>query len=146
MSGGDPGYDETAKMLAETAMGLALDKDAQATCDGLALRAAPGTEADTLAYLRERELVSAAYLERILPITLQDGRSVDAVIYVIDPDHVQYCGGLGLEDQAQIIAQAVGGRGPNTEYLFNTADHLEKMGIEDTELRWLRARVANLTE
>jgi short subunit dehydrogenase-like uncharacterized protein len=28
VSGGDPGYDETAKMLAETAMGLALDKDA----------------------------------------------------------------------------------------------------------------------
>lgn len=27
VSGGDPGYDETAKMLAETAMGLALDKD-----------------------------------------------------------------------------------------------------------------------
>lgn len=27
VSGGDPGYDETAKMLAETAMGLALDQD-----------------------------------------------------------------------------------------------------------------------
>lgn len=28
VSGGDPGYDETAKMLAETALGLALDRDA----------------------------------------------------------------------------------------------------------------------
>ena len=43
-----------------------------------------------------------------------------ALAYVISRDHVQYCGGLELERQAQIIAHAVGGRGPNTDYLFNT--------------------------
>ncbi len=84
-----------------------------------------------MAALRERELISSAYLERELEILLHDGRRVNAVTYVIDPpDHVQYCS-LGLEEQAQIIATAVGGRGPNTEYLYNTADHLEELGIED---------------
>ena len=123
---------------------LALDEDPAACCDGLALRAAPGTEADTLAYLRERELISSAYLETWHPVVLSDGRQVEAVVYVIDASHVQYCGGLPLEEQAQIIARAVGGRGPNTEYLHNTWAHLRQMGIEDAELAWLDARVRAL--
>jgi cation transport protein ChaC len=61
--------------------------------------------------------------------------------YVIDPDHVQYCGGLALEEQAQIIAQAVGGRGPNRDYLWSTAVHLAELGIGDGDLDWLARRV-----
>jgi cation transport protein ChaC len=121
---------------------LALDAAAAAVCNGVALRVAPGTEDATLDYLRERELVSSAYLERMLNITLAGGQNVTAVTYVIDPDHVQYCGGLALEEQAQIIAHAVGGRGPNCEYLFNTADHLHTLGVADPDLDWLSRRVA----
>jgi glutathione-specific gamma-glutamylcyclotransferase len=58
---------------------------------------------------------------------------------------VQYCGGLSLETQAEIIAKAVGGRGPNTEYLFNTADHLSEIGLADADLDWLTGRVKALT-
>ncbi len=123
---------------------LALDVDAGAECDGLALRAAPGSEAATLEYLRERELISAAYVETILPLNLSDGRNVSSVAYVIDPDHDQYCGGLPFEDQARIIAEAVGGRGPNHEYLTNTVAHLVELGIEDADLARLSARVAAL--
>ena len=122
---------------------LALDEAAGAACLGVALRVASGAEPETLAYLRERELVSAAYLEKNLRVDLTDGRRVDAVTYVIDRDHDQYCT-LSLEQQAQIIALAVGGRGPNTEYLWNTASHLSQLGIEDADLDWLSARVRNL--
>lgn len=100
---------------------LALDAAIGAVCDGVALRVEPGTEADTLTYLRERELISSAYLEKNLHVDLLNGARVEAVTYVIDPEHVQYCGGLPLEEQAQIIAHAHGGRGPNSEYLYNTA-------------------------
>lgn len=123
---------------------LALDAMEGARCHGVALSVAAGEEDQTLAYLRDRELVSAAYLERRLDIELADGRVVKAVTYVIDPDHVQYCGGLDLEEQARIIAGAVGGRGPNTEYLYNTAAHLHELGIRDAELDWLAARVRHL--
>ena len=58
--------------------------------------------------------------------------------------HAQYCGGLPLEEQAQIIAHAVGGRGANTEYLFNTARHLAELGIPDAELQWLSDRVKEI--
>lgn len=128
----------------EPGLVLALDVHPGSVCDGLALRAEPGTEAETLAYLRERELISSAYIERIVPLDLRDGRRVEAVAYVIDAEHVQYCGGLPLEEQAQIIAHAVGGRGPNTEYLYNTAAHLDALGIPDPELHWLVERVRHL--
>jgi cation transport protein ChaC len=120
---------------------LALDKAAGAVCDGVAFRVQPGAEAATLAALRERELISSAYLERWLPLRLADGQELLALVYVIDPHHDQYCGGLPLEDQAQIIAHAVGGRGPNRDYLFATADHLAELGIADADLTWLAARV-----
>lgn len=123
---------------------LALDEHPDAACEGLALRVTPGHEAKTLDYLRERELISSAYVEKELLIHLSDGRDVTAVVYVIDEAHVQYCGGLPLEEQAQIIARAVGGRGPNTEYLFNTATHLAEVGLHDPALEWLHDRVKAL--
>jgi cation transport protein ChaC len=123
---------------------LALDRVPDARCQGVALGVAPHRQDAVLAYLRERELVSSAYLERMLEIDLADGRRVTAVTYVVDPDHVQYCGGLALEEQARIIARAVGGRGPNTEYLYNTAEHLGALGIHDPDLDWLAGRVRAL--
>lgn len=124
---------------------LALDAAPGAVCAGVAFAVASGQEDAVLAGLRDRELVSSAYLERALPVALTDGRVVRAVTYVIDPDHAQYCGGLDLEDQARVIAGASGGRGPNAEYLFNTADHLHELGIADPDLDWLAARVRVLS-
>jgi cation transport protein ChaC len=120
---------------------LALDRYADSHCDGVAFSVAPADRDQTLTYLRERELVSSAYLEKTLPLALNDGRQVEAVAYVIDPDHVQYCGQLSLVEQAEIIAKAIGGRGPNTEYLWNTAAHLAELGIADPDLDWLAAKV-----
>lgn len=120
---------------------LALDRAPGATCDGLAFRVESGAEATTLALLRERELISSAYLETELDAELADGGRIRALCYVIDPDHVQYCGGLALEEQAQIIAHAIGGRGTNRDYLWSTADHLAELGIADPDLNWLAERV-----
>lgn len=126
---------------AEPGLVLALDAVAGASCEGVAFRVAEGAEAATLAGLRERELISSAYVECNLPLSLTDGRRVSALAYVIARDHAQYCGGLPLEAQARIIARAHGGRGSNAEYLFNTAEHLAALGIADAELAWLAARV-----
>jgi glutathione-specific gamma-glutamylcyclotransferase len=124
---------------------LALDQNGLANCDGVAFYVEADQATVTIEYLRERELISSAYLEQTHAVTLRDGQEVDAVCYVIDEAHVQYCGGLPLEEQAGIIASAVGGRGPNTEYLYNTAAHLRELGIEDHDLNWLEERVRALT-
>lgn len=125
--------------------GLVLALDAgQGVCEGVAFEIPTRIAEESLEYLRARELISAAYLEACAPVTLRDGRQVEAVTYVIDRAHDQYCAGLSLEDQAQIIASAVGGRGPNCAYLFNTAAHLAELGLHDSDLEWLAARVKEL--
>jgi cation transport protein ChaC len=129
---------------AEPGLVLALDPHPGAKVTGLALRAQDGDEERTLAYLRERELVSSAYLEERVKLTLADGRTVDATAFVVDTAHGQYCGGLPLETQAQVISRAAGGRGPNTEYLWNTVLHLHELGVPDADLDWLAHRVREL--
>ncbi|SLN17490.1 ChaC-like protein [Pseudoruegeria aquimaris] len=123
---------------------LALDPAEGAHCRGVAFRVEEAHRETTLARLRERELVSSAYIEVWREITLDDGRRVEAVTYVVDTEHAQYTGALPLERQAEVIARAVGGRGPNTEYLYNTAAHLGELGIEDADLSWLCNRVREL--
>ena len=130
---------------ADPGLVLALDQQTGAVCKGLALAVRDGFEAQTLAMLRERELISSAYLEKDLSVTPADGAPVTAVTYVIDAQHAQYCAGLGLEEQANIIAKAIGQRGPNTEYLYNTTNHLAEIGLHDPDLEWLATRVRALT-
>jgi glutathione-specific gamma-glutamylcyclotransferase len=129
---------------AEPGLVLALDAADGGVCDGVAFRAVPGTEAATLAALRERELISYAYRETTVEVALASGAIVQAVTYVINRDHAQYNRGMSLEDQAQIIAQRHGVKGPNRDYLFATAQHLSELGLADPDLDWLVARVRGL--
>jgi cation transport protein ChaC len=126
---------------------LALDRDSAGACHGVAYRVAPEAAAATIAYLRERELVSYAYQEARLPITLAgQAAAIEAVTYVMNRDHPQYRGDLSLADQADVIAAAVGPRGPNADYLMNTVESLAALGLEDADLVSLadlvRARLA----
>lgn len=123
---------------------LALDAQAGGQCTGVALEVAETEQDAVLAMLRERELISSAYYEETVNLVTDAGQTIPALAYIINPDHVQYCQ-FDLERQAQIIARAVGGRGPNTEYLFNTADHLTALGIKDDDMAWLVQRVRALT-
>jgi glutathione-specific gamma-glutamylcyclotransferase len=120
---------------------LALDRQPSGTCRGLAYRVAEGEEEAVLAALRARELISSAYLEEWHEVAFEAGGGAEAVAYVIDRAHEQYCGRLTLEAQAAIIARAEGGRGPNRDYLHRTVAHLAELGIRDPELDWLDARV-----
>ncbi len=129
----------------EPGLVLALDVADRATCDGVAFRVADDEAENVLQMLRDRELISSAYYEDVVPLALEDGRNVQALAYIINQDHVQYCGDLSLERQAEVIARSVGGRGPNTEYLYNTASHLTQMGVADPDMDWLVTRVQELS-
>ncbi|MBF9029229.1 gamma-glutamylcyclotransferase [Rhodobacterales bacterium HKCCE3408] len=123
---------------------LALDASENAACHGVAFRVAEGAEDVTVTALRERELISSAYIERLLAVEIEGIGPATVLAYVIDRDHEQYRGDLSLEEQAQIIAGATGGRGPNDTYLENTAAHLHELGLPDPDLDWLVARVRRL--
>jgi cation transport protein ChaC len=120
---------------------LALDADPAGRCSGVAYRLTGPGGAAALAKVRARELVSQAYDERMLPLRLEDGRRVEAHVYVVNRDHVQYRGGLTPEEQAEVIARAVGPMGTNAEYLLSTVASLAALGLEDPELVALAALV-----
>jgi len=120
---------------------LALDADPEGLCHGVAYRLDPDGAEGAMAYLRARELVSYAYDEHLLPLDLEDGRSVEAYAYVMNRAHPQYRGGLSLAEQAEVIAHAAGPMGPNAEYLMNTVASLADLGLEDAELAELAALV-----
>lgn len=120
---------------------LALDPDANQTCTGVGFRVAAENAPDTLAYLRERELISYAYVEQWHELQLHDGRTVTAVCYVMNHDSDQYCGVLSADAQVDVISTARGSVGPNYEYLYNTVSHLHELGISDPELEKLANRV-----
>jgi cation transport protein ChaC len=128
---------------ADPGLVLALEPAEGATCAGLALRAADPVTA--LAALRERELISSAYVEREVTLRAEDGagdaQPIRALAYVIDTAHPQYAPGLTLDAQAEVIARATGGRGPNHEYLAATAAALHARAIGCPELDRLEARV-----
>lgn len=125
---------------------LALDAADAATCEGVAYQVAEADTAETLAYLRARELVTAAYQEVWVPLVLEDGGTATAVTYVVDRTHMQYAAGMSLEEQAAVIRRAEGPMGPNAEYLHNTVEALRGLALHDPDLEWLDARVRETSD
>lgn len=123
---------------------LGLDPDTSAHCMGVALRVSGPDWPETLERIREREMVTEAYAEAMVTLRLQDGRRVQALAYVMRHDHWQYAGDLAAAEQADIIARAQGGRGPNADYLFNTVAHLAELGLPDQTLDQLAEQVRTI--
>lgn len=116
------------------APGLVLGLDQGGSCHGQAFRVAQHDRVQVLDYLREREQVTGVYIEKYLPITLVDGRLVNALVYVADTAHDQYAGALSVNDMAARVGHAYGQAGPNRDYVTNTARHLQDMDICDERL------------
>ena len=114
--------------------GLVLGLDHGGSCMGLAFRVIAEKREETLAYLRARELVTDVYLEKIVSIELDDGRTVEAVTYIVDRDNQQYAPNLSVERAASLIKGASGRGGPNPDYVLSTRDHLRQLDIHDETL------------
>jgi len=125
--------------------GLVLGLSPGGHCSGVAFRVAPEDVQDVTDYLHERELVAYAYREERLPVTLTDGREVEAWCCVADSAHRQYAGDLGVTESAQIIMEACGQAGLNRDYLINTVRQLEAHGFTDPPLHALLREVERLT-
>lgn len=130
----------------EASPGLVLGLDRGGSCRGMAFRVSAAAWDEVLAYLRERELVTNVYLERMQPIRLADGRRVISVAYVVDRAHRQYAGALDAVEAAHIVESASGRSGPNDAYVFNTLTHLRDMGIRDQWLEHVAGEIERLRE
>jgi len=118
--------------------GLVLGLDHGGTCDGIAYRVAAKNRIATITYLREREQVTAVYHEVIRPVLLENGtRSVNALTYVADHDHVQYAGRLSPAEQLSRVLQGQGQSGSNRDYVLSTVKAIEAEGFHDEDLHQL---------
>jgi cation transport protein ChaC len=124
--------------------GLVFGLDTGGACKGMAFEVAGHNREDVLTYLRERELVTNAYLEVVRPIKLQNGETTLAVTYVVDQAHPQYAGHLPLGELSRHVHGAVGQSGGNEEYILNTVSHLRELAIHDSRLELLADRLRNI--
>ena len=115
--------------------GLVLGLDRGGRCHGVAFRVESREIEATVHYLREREQATAVYLERRLPVRLDDGRAVTALAYVADRKHEQYAGRLSFENVLSLVRQGEGVSGRNPDYVRSTHEHLLGMGLNDPLLR-----------
>ncbi len=119
--------------------GLVLGLDRGGVCDGIAFRIAPERWAETLAYLRRRELIYGVYRETLVPIAPahMEGeipRTVWAVTYIAERAHPAYAGCLPLLREASLIRRSAGRGGTNLDYLVSTLRHLKALGIAEPRL------------
>jgi cation transport protein ChaC len=121
--------------------GLVLGLDRGGSCRGVAFRVAEAEAPAVSAYLRERELVTNVYLERLLPVALVDGRSVDAVAFVVDVKHPQYAGRLPPDEQLALVRRGCGRSGDNPDYVTSTHRHIRELGFVDSTLEWISERL-----
>jgi glutathione-specific gamma-glutamylcyclotransferase len=121
--------------------GLVLGLDQGGVCHGVAFQIEASLREPTIRYLRDREQVTAVYVERIEPITLETGESVPALTFVADRLHPQYAGRLERAEMLERVRAGVGQSGRNADYVTETYDHLVAIGVRDGDLEWLSARL-----
>lgn len=119
--------------------GLVMGLDRGGACVGVAFRVEAEHENQVMAYLRERELITHVYKERLSKIVLSDGQAAEAITYVADRNHEQYAGRLSVADAIDRVCGAIGQAGRNEDYVLNTVAHMHELGISDS---WMDA-VAN---
>ena len=121
--------------------GLVLGLDRGGSCRGIGFRIAEAEWEGVIAYLREREQITAVYLERMHELRFADGSSAAALTYVVDRQHGQYAGKLDEDTQLRMVATAGGKSGANRDYVLNTAAHLAELGMPDARLTRLADRL-----
>jgi cation transport protein ChaC len=120
--------------------GLVFGLDRGGACKGFAFKVAADQEADVLAYLDARELVTNVYRRKRLMITTEKGR-VPSWCYVVRRDHPQYAGKLPEAELLSIIEKGEGRSGHCRDYVLSTISHLDELGVNDAVMKSLARRL-----
>ncbi len=123
--------------------GLVFGLDRGGSCRGRVFRIAPSQVDTVLGAIWDREMIYRVYVPRKL-IALTDKRRLTCHTFVANPHHEQYAGRMDLARTARMITRARGKAGSNPDYLSNTLDHLEELGLRDGNLTRLQAAVRSL--
>jgi len=109
------------------------------SCHGMAFQIDERCREETLQYLHDREMTNYAYRPIVKSVYLENGNKAEALTFVSRKDHKQFASLNSDNDIINIIKEAEGPMGTNTDYIINTVAHLKEIGIHDTRL----CRIAN---
>jgi cation transport protein ChaC len=113
------------------------------SCWGMAFRVEAARVRQALVRLWRREMPRRVYAPRLLRVKLGSGRQIRALAFLADPTNPAYVRELGLHGRARLVAQGIGQRGPCVDYIRNTVDHMQEVGVHDPHLeRILHAALA----
>lgn len=120
--------------------GLLLGLEHGGACGGVVFRIAADKAEDECKVVWHREMIAGSYIPRWVDVETDDG-TVHAITFVINHEHIRYACNLPDHEVVESVANAAGTLGNCAEYLINTAEHLEELGILDDHLRHLRSEV-----
>lgn len=124
--------------------GLMMALDRGGSCRAVVQRLSAKTARDRLGQLLRRETTSKAHpTNRPRWVTVVSGyQRRRAIVFAVVRSSPYYSGDLSLEETAAVLATAVGHWGSCAEYLMNTVQQLENLGIHDRNLWRLQELVA----
>jgi glutathione-specific gamma-glutamylcyclotransferase len=123
--------------------GLVLGLDRGGSCRGIAYRLPQATLADEIDLLWTREMTGFVYHMTKLRLATAHG-PVHGYAFTVRRDSPDYAGRLRPDAVARIVATSKGDRGTGRDYLANTVQHLEQLGIADGALHHIERLVRGL--
>lgn len=126
-------------------LGFGLEGRDGAACHGVVFRLPQTVSEADLLPLWEREMWTDVYAPTWVDVTV-DGIDEPALTFVLQPDSVQYAGGLSLEEKLRYIESAHGKFGSCRDMVLQTAVALRERGIPDPDLDLLAARLGGAAD
>ncbi|BDH45618.1 gamma-glutamylcyclotransferase [Salmonella enterica subsp. enterica serovar Choleraesuis] len=113
---------------------------------GVAYRLDEQTMSHELCLLWRREMITGCYIPSWCALTLEDGRQVHGLAFVMDSRHALYKADSSLDVVAPLIASAGGPLGSNADYLYSLEKELRSLGLDDPNLHGFSQRVRELQQ
>lgn len=122
--------------------GLVLALDEGGICDGIAFRLEEAVLEEELSLIWRREMITGAYIPHWVPLKGADGAVYGhGIAFTVNRAASQYAD-LPEAEVVHRLATAAGALGSAADYLFQTRDGLQKLGIQDPLVEHLALKVS----
>jgi cation transport protein ChaC len=123
--------------------GLVLALDEGGLCDGIAFRIEEAVLVEELSLIWRREMITGAYIPHWAPLLDAEGTAFGhGIAFTVNRDASQYAD-LPEAEVVRRLATATGALGSAADYLFQTQEGLQRLGIHDALVEQLALKVAS---
>lgn len=115
--------------------GLMLGLDRGGSCKGILFKLKKKNALKNIDILFKREMVTKAYVPKLLNAYLKNRKKVRAITFTVDKKHKNYYKERCYFEKIKLITKASGFLGSCLEYLKNTSESLDELNISDKEIK-----------